>query len=104
MSSDNRQKDDLHDQWMLWEVFIQPSAGEPHEHTGSLRAPDAEIALQNARDVFALRGKVCSIWVVKSSEITASAPEDVGAFFDPANDKVYRHSHFYKLPRGMADE
>jgi ring-1,2-phenylacetyl-CoA epoxidase subunit PaaB len=104
MIADDQKTGDLHDQWMLWEVFIQPSAGDPHAHVGSLRAPDGEIALQNARDVFARRGKVCSIWVVKSSEIAASTPEDVGAFFDPANDKIYRHSHFYKLPRGMSDE
>jgi ring-1,2-phenylacetyl-CoA epoxidase subunit PaaB len=96
--------DKRHDQWTLWEVFVQSSAGEPHEHAGSLRAPDAEFALQNARDVFARRGKVNSIWVVKSSEIAASMPQDAESFFDPADDKIYRHSHFYKLPKGMTDQ
>jgi ring-1,2-phenylacetyl-CoA epoxidase subunit PaaB len=104
MSANDRTNENPHDQWMLWEVFIQSSAGDSHAHAGSLRAPDAELALQNARDVFARRGKVSSIWVIKSSEITASTPEDAGSFFDPANDKVYRHSQFYKLPRGMVDE
>lgn len=104
MSANDQINDKPHDQWKLWEVFVQSTAGEPHEHAGSLRAPDAEFALQNARDVFARRGKVCSIWVMQSSEITASTPEDAGSFFDPANDKVYRHSQFYKLPRGMVDE
>ncbi len=92
------------DQWEIWEVFIQASAGQPHEHAGSLRAPDAEFAMQNARDVFARRGKVCSIWVVRAGDIAASTPGDVEIFFDPADDKVYRHSHFYKLPRGMSSE
>ena len=104
MSTGERTRDELHDQWIIWEVFIQPSPGQPHEHAGSLRAPDAEIALQNARDVFARRGKASSIWVVKSSDITSSRPDDSGSFFDPADDKIYRHSHFYKLPRGLADE
>jgi ring-1,2-phenylacetyl-CoA epoxidase subunit PaaB len=41
------------------------------------------------------------MWVVEASQITASTPEDVGPFFDPANDKVYRHPHFYKLKKGL---
>ena len=36
-------------QWPLWEVFTQSKTGLPHEHAGSLHAPDAEMALQNAR-------------------------------------------------------
>jgi len=39
-----------------------------------------------------------SIWVVKSSNITASNPENNGELFEPAQDKVYRHPTFYKLP------
>src|SRR3982751_1592092 len=88
-------------QWRLWVVFVQPPGGEPHEHAGSVHAVDAESALQNARDVYARRGEAVSIWVVPSSWITASAPEDAGSFFDPGNDKVYRHPQFYKAPRGV---
>ena len=104
MSTSGTDEKHLNDQWILWEVFIQSSSGAAHEHAGSLRAPDAEFALQNARDVFARRGKVSSIWVVRSSDIAASLPQDAGAFFDPANDKAYRHPHFYKLPKGMSDQ
>lgn len=89
-------------QWPLWEVFVQlGSDAEPHEHAGNVHAPDREMALQNARDVYARRGKVNSIWVVPASAITASAPEESGTFFDPGNDKVYRHPQFYKTPRGV---
>src|SRR2546421_111555 len=49
-------------QWPLWEVFTQEADGAPHEHAGSLHAVDAEHALQNARDVYARRGKVVNIW------------------------------------------
>src|SRR4051794_252677 len=76
-------------QWPLWEVFLQPPGGEPHEHAGSVHAVDAESALQNARDVYARRGEAVSIWVVRSGQITASTPEDMGPFFDPGNDKPY---------------
>jgi ring-1,2-phenylacetyl-CoA epoxidase subunit PaaB len=88
-------------QWTLWEIFAQGEGGAPHEHVGSLHAPDAEIALQNARDVYARRGPVVSLWVVPSIEITASPSDQAGPFFDPAADKVYRHPQFYKVPRGL---
>ncbi len=88
-------------QWNLWEVFTQESPGDPHVHAGSVRAPDAEIALQNARDVYARRGEAVNLWVVPTEYITASTPEDQGAFFDPGNDKAYRHPNFYKTPDGV---
>lgn len=88
-------------QWQLWEVFTQEAQGAPHEHAGSVRATDAEHALQNARDVYARRGKVLSIWVVPTTNIAATTPGDVGPFFEPGNDKPYRHPHFYKVPRGV---
>ncbi len=88
-------------QWTLFEVFLQPKTGAPHEHAGSVRAPDAEMALLNARDVYARRDHPVSIWVVPTSAITASQPEDAGSFFDPADDKAYRHPQFYRIPRGV---
>jgi ring-1,2-phenylacetyl-CoA epoxidase subunit PaaB len=87
--------------WPLWEVFTQGKTGEPHQHAGSVHATDAEHALQNARDVFARRNEGVSLWVVPSAAITASTPEDMGPFFDPANDKAYRHPQFYKVPKGV---
>jgi ring-1,2-phenylacetyl-CoA epoxidase subunit PaaB len=44
-------------QWDLWEVFTQEGQGAPHEHAGSVHATTAEHAMQNARDVYARRGK-----------------------------------------------
>ena len=88
-------------QWPLWEVFVQPGDGAAHEHAGSVHAADAETALQNARDVYARRNEGRNLWVVPTAAITASTPEDMGPFFDPANDKPYRHPQFYKAPRGV---
>lgn len=88
-------------QWPLWEVFTQAPGGAAHEHAGSVHAVDAEAALQNARDVYARRGSVVSIWVMPSDAITASTPEDVGPFFEPGNDRPYRHPQFYRTPRGV---
>ena len=87
----------------LWEVFTQSDDGSPHVHVGSVHAHDKEIALQNARDVYARRDLLASIWVVRASEIVASTPEDAGSFFDSAPDKIYRHPQFYKTPRSLGD-
>mgnify|MGYP005737022959 FL=1 len=56
------------------------------------------MAIQNARDVYTRRQEGVSIWVVPAEAITASSPDDKEVMFDPANDKVYRHPTFYKLP------
>jgi len=88
-------------QGILWEVFIQASPGIPHKHAGSLHAQDAEMALLSARDVYTRRSEGMNIWVVPANSITASLPEDSGSFFEPSNDKPYRHPTFYKVPEGV---
>jgi ring-1,2-phenylacetyl-CoA epoxidase subunit PaaB len=87
----------------LWEVFVRGRAGLHHQHVGSLHAVDAEMALENARDVFTRRGEAASIWVVPSTEIIASDPADADELFEPALDKVYRHPTFYEVPDGVAN-
>jgi len=84
--------------WPLYEIFIRSKAGLHHKHVGSLHAADAEMAIENARDVYTRRQEGESIWVVKSEQITASEPEDNDAFYEPAKDKIYRHPTFYDLP------
>lgn len=85
-------------EWPLWEVFVRPKAGLDHKHCGSLHAADAAMAVQLAREVYTRRQEGTSVWVVKSSDITASDPGDKAMYFDPMEDKVYRHPSFYKLP------
>ncbi|GAA4071255.1 1,2-phenylacetyl-CoA epoxidase subunit PaaB [Nonomuraea soli] len=85
----------------LWEVFVRPRRGLSHVHAGSLHAPDAELALRHARDLFTRRQEGVSIWVVPADQITASSPDDKESFFDPAADKPYRHPTFYELPEGV---
>lgn len=56
-------------QWPRYEVFKQDRPGRPHQNVGSVHAPDAELALQNARDVFARRPSNHSLWVVPAEAI-----------------------------------
>jgi ring-1,2-phenylacetyl-CoA epoxidase subunit PaaB len=84
--------------WPLWEVFIRSKQGLDHKHVGSLKAADAQMAIENARDVYTRRMEGVSIWVVESKYIHASNPDEAESLYDPANDKVYRHPTFYDLP------
>jgi ring-1,2-phenylacetyl-CoA epoxidase subunit PaaB len=84
--------------WPLWEVFIRSKQGLDHKHVGSLHAADAQMAIENARDVYTRRMEGISIWVVESKYIHASNPTEAESLYEPANDKVYRHPTFYDLP------
>lgn len=85
-------------EWPLWEVFIRSKAGLDHKHAGSLHAADAQMAIENARDVYTRRMEGVSIWVVESKNVHASDPADTEMLYEPANDKIYRHPTFYNLP------
>jgi ring-1,2-phenylacetyl-CoA epoxidase subunit PaaB len=84
--------------WPLWEVFIRSKNGLDHKHAGSLHAADAQMAIENARDVYTRRQEGVSIWVVESKYIHASDPSESESLYDPAHDKIYRHPTFYDLP------
>jgi len=84
--------------WPLWEVFIRSKQGLDHKHVGSLHAADAQMAIENARDVYTRRMEGVSIWVVESKYIHATNPDDAEELYEPASDKVYRHPTFYDLP------
>lgn len=88
-------------EWPLWEVFVRSRDGLNHKHAGSLHAPDPEMALQNARDLYTRRSEGISLWIVRSSDIIASEPDDKEMLFEPAASKVYRHPTFYELPEGV---
>ena len=85
-------------EWPLWEVFIRGQHGMSHRHAGSLHAPDAEMAIKNARDVYTRRNEGVSIWVVEAMKIAASSPSEKGPMYEPAQSKVYRHPTFFDIP------
>ena len=95
-----RGTEDIHHEQRLApvEVFIRSQHGLAHKHVGSLHAPDAEMAINHARDVYTRRNEGLSIWVVRASDISASSPGDKDPLFEPANSKVYRHPTFFPMP------
>jgi ring-1,2-phenylacetyl-CoA epoxidase subunit PaaB len=87
--------------WPLYEVFVRGKRGLNHVHVGSLHAPDDEMAVHAARDVYTRRNEGVSIWVVKAADITASSPDEKDPMFAPSGDKVYRHPTFYDIPENV---
>ncbi|MBT2515488.1 1,2-phenylacetyl-CoA epoxidase subunit PaaB [Arthrobacter sp. ISL-30] len=90
-----------HSQWPLWEVFVRSSRGLSHVHAGSLHAPDAAMALRNARDLYTRRNEGVSIWVVPADAISASDPDAKGSFFESPQGKDYRHATYYTKSEGV---
>lgn len=88
-------------EWPLWEVFIRSKNGLAHRHAGSVHAADAQMALENARDLYTRRQEGVSLWVVPSAQIVASDPASAEALFEPAKDKIYRHPTFYDIPSNV---
>ena len=88
----------MNQDWPLWEVFVRSKGGLSHKHVGSVHAPDGELAVRHARDVYTRRLEGVSLWVVRSSDIVASDPAQDGPMFEPAESKVYRHPTFYAIP------
>lgn len=89
------------DQGQLWEVFAQSKPGQAFKHVGSVHAYDKDLAIENARDVYTRRGEATGLWVVPSKEIVAVTISEAEYFFEPADEKIYRHPTFYNLPEGV---
>lgn len=64
-------------QWPRYEVFEKERPDWPHRHAGSVHAPDDEMALELARDVFVRRPTCLSLWVVPSSQILTKTAEQL---------------------------
>lgn len=81
--------------WETFEVFTQKKKGTQHIHGGIVHAPNAEMAIVFAKEQFARRGQTVNIWVVPSSEVTATSYED-SDIFDTIPEKIYREAAAYK--------
>lgn len=64
-------------QWPRYFVFKQDADDEPHLNCGTIHAPDPEMALQNARDVFVRRPECVSLWVVPARDVLGRTAEEL---------------------------
>jgi len=52
-----------------WEVFRREKEGDPMRHGGSVMAPDAELAVHYAREMYGRRQESVRLWVVRRADI-----------------------------------
>lgn len=64
-------------QWKKYQVFEKERADLPHRNAGSVHAPDGEMAMENARDVFVRRPNCLSLWVVPERAIFSKTAEEL---------------------------
>lgn len=85
-------------QGQLWEVFLQTKPGIAFKHVGSIHAFDKDLAIKHARDTYTRRSEGTAMWVVPSAAISAVSVGEAESFFEPNDDKIYRHPTFYTIP------
>lgn len=66
-------------QWHNYQVFEQERADLPHRSAGSVHAPDAEMAMEYARDVFVRRPNCLSLWVVPERAIFSKTAQELAS-------------------------
>lgn len=82
-------------QWSRYQVFQQLKKDEPHLHVGSVHAPDPELALQNARDVFVRRPDCLSLWVAPADQILHRTGEQVADWSPPLELQPQNSQRFH---------
>lgn len=81
-----------------WEVFFRTKQGLSHKHVGSIMTDTASKAIGEAIAIYGESLKITNVWVVPSTRINASDPADRESFYDPSENKLFRHATFYDLP------
>jgi phenylacetate-CoA oxygenase, PaaH subunit len=84
-------------EWPLWEVFIRGQSGLNHRHVGSLHAPDSNMAIRNARDVYTRRNEGVSIWVVEANGSPPPPPRTRARSTSPQRAMSTAHPTFYDI-------
>jgi ring-1,2-phenylacetyl-CoA epoxidase subunit PaaB len=81
-------------QWPVYQVFERPSPSDPMQAAGSVHAPDPEMALASARDVYGRRPTSVGLWVVPRGAIFSKTKEEL-ANFSPAEDQKNAREQTY---------
>ena len=78
----------------VWEVFRQEKDGDPMRHAGNVRAPDRELALSYARELYSRRQESVRLWVVPRTEISDLADPDL---LQPPLDRSFKKPGGYVM-------
>ena len=82
-----------------YEVFQQAKDGDPMRHGGNVLAPDAELALHYAREMFGRRNESVRLWVVRRSDISVLEDPDL---LNPPLDRSFKKPGGYVMRDKLA--
>jgi ring-1,2-phenylacetyl-CoA epoxidase subunit PaaB len=82
-----------------YEVFQQAKDGDPMRHGGNVMAPDAELALHYARELFGRRSESSRLWVVRRGDIVVLEDPDL---LDPPLDRSFKKPGGYVMRDKLA--
>ena len=77
-----------------WEVFRQEKEGDPMVHGGSVMAPDAELAVHYAREMYGRRGESVRLWVVRRADVKVLDDPDL---LQPPLDRSFKKPGGYVM-------
>jgi ring-1,2-phenylacetyl-CoA epoxidase subunit PaaB len=77
-----------------YEVFRQEKDGEPMRHGGNVLAPDPELAMHYAREMFARRNESTRLWVVRRADIAILEDVDL---LNPPLDRSFKKPGGYVM-------
>ena len=78
----------------LWEVFRQEKDGDPMRHAGNVRAPDRDLAMHYARELYSRRQESVRLWVVPRAQITDLSDPDL---LQPPLDRSFKKPGGYVM-------
>jgi ring-1,2-phenylacetyl-CoA epoxidase subunit PaaB len=82
-----------------WEVFRQEKDGDAMRHGGNIMAPDADLAIHYAREMFSRRGESVRLWVVRRADIRVLDDLDL---LQPPLDRSFKKPGGYVMRDKLA--
>ena len=82
-----------------WEVFRQEKDGDPMRHGGSVMAPDAELAMHYARELFGRRQESVRLWIVRRADVVDLHDPDL---LQPPLDRSFKKPGGYVMRDKLA--
>jgi len=82
-----------------WEVFRQEKEGDPMRHGGSVLAPDPELAVHYARELFGRRQESVRLWVVRRADVHDLSDPDL---LNPPLDRSFKKPGGYVMRDKLA--
>jgi phenylacetate-CoA oxygenase PaaH subunit len=77
-----------------FEVFRQEKEGDPMRHGGSVMAPDPELALHYARELYGRRQESERLWIVRRADIQVLEDPD---WLQPPLDRSFKKPGGYVM-------